>query len=74
MDNGTIREICDIVKVEVAEDLIQNMKSKESELIEQIVIKVTRILNAQYAPIVKELENKIIELQTEVCYLSHKNA
>ena len=73
MDNGTIREICDIVKVEVAEDLIQNMKSKESELIEQIVIKVTRILNAQYAPIVKELENKIIELQTEVCYLSHKN-
>lgn len=73
MDNGTIRELCDIVKVEVVEDLRQNMKSEESELIEQIVIKVTRILNAQYAPIVKELENKIIELQTEVCYLSHKN-
>ena len=73
MDNGTIRELCDIVKVEVVEDLRQNMKSEESELIEQIVIKVTRILNAQYAPIVKELANKIIELQTEVCYLSHKN-
>ena len=73
MDNGTIRDLCDIVKVEVAEDLRQNMKSEESELIEQIIIKVNRILNEQYAPIVKELENKIIELQTEVCYLSHKN-
>lgn len=39
------------------------------ELIAQIVERTTKILNDQYAPIVCEIERRLIELETEVCYL-----
>lgn len=73
MNNTTIQEICDAVKGEMVEHIHKEILEIKSELLIEVVAKVTEILNKQYAPIVSELEKKINNLETEICYIDRNN-
>ena len=71
-EEAQIAKINDASKLESSRADQSEDRSKgkiPEELITQVVEKATKILNDQYTPIVHELERRIIELETEVCYL-----
>lgn len=73
IDNNTIKEICDVVTAKVIDHVQKNLSAMKSELLLEVVTQVTKLLNAQYAPIVNELDERIKKLETEICYIDKEN-